>query len=684
MHPHDTEALPGWGFHHDPTLEAVDDLRAQPAQACHLGRNVVSFDVYVDPTFMFDSLNLHNGLIGLRGQHPIVAPAAGMLQVHGTAQGLSPEIRGRIDVSRLAVDQHGTKSRRMHRGILVCALVAFFDPRGGIARPVEEVLVLEGTVSKGGLEGHFTRTIEPGSGKSVENRDYGVIQTGSGNDGRRAWSRDVSGFSHDLNSEFAQRLARSEAWLSAHQGERHFSGGKIVPRGGAPIEVWYDGLTGSLDRAMLQYAENSLVRHYADWRDIGSGFRVPFRQVEEDIEDQSTTTFVVEKASLQRERGPDRFRKDAPPADIRFLEPGKPSTVAYEDDHRTRIYIPVYLNGKGPFTFELDSGGHFILAPQTVLALGLAPQGMFSSTGAGTQVSRAGYVRVDSVRIGTAEFVGQPAKVLPLSDASNNRGPKPPRAGILGLELFERFRVSIDRVARTVTLEAPGKTQPPRPWVSVSITFDEDAPLASGSFSGAAGPLMIDTGNAGSSIIEQYWAEQAGRAGVFDTALTVGNETKVALGDITLGPYPLTHEIVSYYGAQPRGSEHTRSVAAVLSEPLLSRFDLIFDYADGLLWLKPLLDRSPVPFNRSGLSPAKTPDGAFSAANVIAGSPADDAGMKVGDLIDEVGGQPSQSLSRADVMAIFQQPAGTVVEVRVRSTAAESARSLSIRLRDAL
>ncbi len=368
MHPYDTETLSGWGFHHDPTLETVDDLRAQPAQARHLRRNVVSFDVYVDPTFMFDSLNLHNGLIGLRGQHPIVAPAAGMLQVHGTAQGLAPEIRRRIDVSRLAVDQHSTKSRRMHRGILVCALLAFFDPRSGIARPVGEVLVLEGTVSAGGLEGHFTRTIEPGSGRSVEKRDYGVIQTGSGNDGRRAWSRDVSGRAHDLNSEFAQRLARSEAWLSAHQGERHFSGGKIVPHGGAPLEVWYDGATGSLDRAMLQYAENTLVRHYSDWRDIGAGLRVPFRQVEEDVEDQSTTTFIVEKASLQRERGPDRFRRDAPPADVRFLEPGKPSTVAYEDDHRTRIYIPVYLNGKGPFTFELDSGGHFILAPQTVLA----------------------------------------------------------------------------------------------------------------------------------------------------------------------------------------------------------------------------------------------------------------------------------------------------------------------------
>lgn len=565
---------------------------------------------------------------------------------------------------------------RMRARTLICTLVlvAALDPRSGIAG---SVLVLEGTVSAGGLEGRFTRTVELGSGKSVENRNYGIIQTGSGNDGRQAWSRDVSGYAHDLNSGFARRLARSEAWLSAHQGERRFNNvAKFVPRGGAPLQLWYDGRTGSLDRAVLEYTENTLVRHYADWRDIGSGARVAFRQVDEDVEDQSITTFIVERASVRRERGSDTFLKGPPPDDVRLLE----SVVPYEDDHRTRIFIPVYLNGKGPFTFELDSGGHFILASQTALSLGLVPQGAFSSTGAGTQVAHAGYVRVDSVRIGTAELVAQPAKVLPLSEASNDRGPRPPRAGILGLELFERLRVSIDRTARTVTLEAPGKAQPPRPWVSVPITFDEDAPLVSGSFSGSVGPFMIDTGNAGSTIIEQYWAAQEGRAGVFDNALAVGRDTKVALGVITLGPYSLNQEVVSYYGAQPRGSEHTRSVAAVLGEPLLSRFDLIFDYAGGRLWLEPLPDSLPVPFNRSGLSVSKAPDGAFTVSSVVADSPAADAGIKSGDLIDEVGGRPSQSLSRADVLVLFQQPAGTTVDLRVR----EPARSLSVRLRDVL
>jgi carboxyl-terminal processing protease len=77
---------------------------------------------------------------------------------------------------------------------------------------------------------------------------------------------------------------------------------------------------------------------------------------------------------------------------------------------------------------------------------------------------------------------------------------------------------------------------------------------------------------------------------------------------------------------------------------------------------------------------SKAPGGAFTVSSVVADSPAADAGIKSGDLIDEIGGRPSQSLSRADVLALFQQPAGTTVDLRVR----EPARSLSVRLRDVL
>jgi hypothetical protein len=567
--------------------------------------------------------------------------------------------------------------------------------RVGIANPT---LLLEGTVSEGGLEGRFTRSVELGTGKFVETRDYGAIRTGSINVGRRAWSVDVSGFAHELNSPFARRLARSEAWLAANQGCRRpqeaqvlrvegpFEVTRWVPRGGAPIELWYDTATGLLNRAILEYSENRLVRHYDDWRDVGSHIEVAFRQVDEDIEDESTIAFVVEKASMQSQHAPGLFRPSAPPDDVRFLEPQRVSTVAYEDDHRTRIYIPIYLNGHGPFAFELDSGGHFILTSKTASTLGLVPQGAVSSTGAGSEILKAGYVHIESVKIGTAELVNQTAKVLAWSDRSNDRGTHPPRAGILGLELFERFRVSIDREARTVALTPSGQSGSPGPgpWAPIPMTFDEDAPLIAGSFDGAHGQLMVDTGNAGPTIVEQYWAEQQGMGRLFDTAAVLGRDTRAALGVVALGPFSLTHEVVSYYGPQIRGSEHTRSVAAVVGEPLLSRFDLLFDYGSGVLWLKPLAGSAPSPFNRSGLWLSKSPDGTFQVASVSAASPAAEAGVKSGEIVDELAGESARSLSTADAMALFRQPAGTNIVLRMRQTSVAPGRSVTVRLRDAL
>jgi hypothetical protein len=565
-----------------------------------------------------------------------------------------------------------------------------------------ELLTVAGSVTAGGLEGGFTRVIATDSGRFSEKRDYGLVSYGSGDDGQHAWSQDVSGGVHVLSSDFASRLARSEAWLNANQNcaktrgarvevlapaveaGRRFDIRRITPQHGAPIEVWYESASGLPNRAILQYAENRLVRRYEDWRDIGAGRKVPFKEIDEDIEDESSTIFVVHSATVRELQGNSLFRMPAAPHDVRFLGQESASSVSYEDDHRTRIYIPVVLNGRGPFVFELDSGGHFILGQKTVAALGLTPQGAFSSTGAGVQVSKAGYIRLSAVRIGTAEILDQAAKVLPLSDQSNDRGAKPPRAGILGLELFERFFVSIDRTRQTVTLEAPGTTEPGPGWVALPITFDEDAPLVPGSMLGAVGEFMIDTGDAGSTIVEQVWAEQQGVAKSFDSALILGGNVKFALAEVRLGPFRASNEVVSYYGAQRRGSEHTQSVAAVLGELLLSRFDLKFDYAHRRIWMKPVDNRGPVSFNRSGLNLSKLNDGSFSITSVISGSPAADLGVKEGEIIDEVAGQPSRSLSRADVLAIFEQAPGTSIEIAFRSASGQSSQLRTLRLRDVL
>lgn len=563
-----------------------------------------------------------------------------------------------------------------------------------------EVLDLTGTVGAGGLSGSFHRAVEIGSGRSTESIDFGVFATGDGYDGELAWSRDVSGATHDLDSGFARSLARSEAWLAAHQGCKDQSGARaqqqppivdgshnfdvwrILPSNGAPVELWYDRATGLPDRAILQYAESRVIHHFADWRDIGGGRMIAFKQSDEDPEDDETTEYRVDHAEVRQTAAPHEFVRSPPPDDVHLPAGRHSTTIAYEDDHRTRIFVPVYVNGAGPFTFEVDAGGHFILAPDTLRTLGLVSQGSFSNTGAGEAISKAGYVRVQQIRIGEATIENLPAKILPLSSRANDRGGRPPRAGIIGLEFFERFTVALDRRAKTMTLTPRGEPYPPPKGVALPLIFTEDAALVAGAYQGFPGDFMLDTGNSGPTIIEQFWAEPNGLSRALSDGIRAAEDVVVTQGEISVGPFRLPNELVSYYGPMLRGSEYTRAVAGILGEPLLSRFDATYDYARKLVWLDPIEELEPLPFPRSGLALNKSAGGNFLVVRVLDNSPAADAGLKLGEIIETVDGKPAATLARSDIDSLFRQDAGTSVRLGFRISADAELQAVELRLRD--
>ena len=111
------------------------------------------------------------------------------------------------------------------------------------------------------------------------------------------------------------------------------------------------------------------------------------------------------------------------------------------------------IDDKGPFPFEVDTGAALTLTPETATQLHLcARPGNLANSGGGLGIDRSGLVRTREIRIGSAIIQNQIANVLAISKIGNDRGPRPPRAGILGLELFERFAVQLDRMAKTLTL----------------------------------------------------------------------------------------------------------------------------------------------------------------------------------------------------------------------------------------
>ena len=471
-----------------------------------------------------------------------------------------------------------------------------------------ELIRITGDVEQGGLRGTFSRSLALASGRFAEQVDLGIVKSGRGFDGRLAWSQDASGASHYLNSDFARRLSVSEAWVSAnvgcpppirssratHVGKDAGSGldvWRLTPSQGAPIELWYKHDSGQLERAVFRYSENTLIHHYSDWREVAPGKLLPFIQRDEDPEDESETTYEVRHTERITKAS---FTPARRPIDAR-IELASSTTIPFEDDGRRRIYLPIYLNGKGPFEFELDNGGHFILTEATADALGLQPQGSFASTGAGNQVHHAGYVRVANLRVGKAEVVNQTAKVLPL--ANNDRGNLRPRAGILGLEFFEQFIVAIDHRNKSVTLRLISDPPHGHKGHPIPLLFDEDAALVHGGYENATGNVMLDIGNASPTIVEDYWAFEHGLRGKLAIGAPRGS-AKLSRGVVSIGPFRLANETVAYLGPAERGSEYTRSVAAIIGEPLLSRFNAVYDYGHETVWLELLPDVAPLSFEK--------------------------------------------------------------------------------------
>jgi hypothetical protein len=552
--------------------------------------------------------------------------------------------------------------------------------RGGLIR-------LGGRLS-GSAPGQIERLTDTASGRSFERTHRALYDTASGDDGTIAWTQDKSGGVHRLNSQFAAALATSERWVSRRGWCSRGSGGariergdqasgpsdssfRVVPAGGAPIELHFDRGSGQLAAIVERKTDTRLIRHLSHWTRIADGRWFALREVDEYPQDEEREQVDFASVRTAPPRDARHFHLPPMPRDFYIVGGGRSTTVPYEDDNRTRVYVPVTIDGRGPLLFELDSGGHLILTADAAKSLGIVAQGSVNSLGAGEGIMKAGFARVGTIRIGNAVIRHQPIKILPLPVADNDRTPGPPRAGILGLELFERFTIHLDRRRRLMTLSLPARA--PKPCgTELALSFTEDAPEVVGAFDGAAGPVELDVGNSGPAIVEGYFAQRNGfgerlSRGLSSSGGGVGGSFADALsrGTISLGSFQLPREVVSYAGSLKRGSEATVSTALNVGEPVLSRFDVTFDYVHQRVCLSPIPGRGPLAYMRAGLKFTRTTTG-FVVDSVTPGGPADVAGLGAGDEIDKVNGQSTSQISSARLREILRGAPGNFVDLAVR------------------
>jgi hypothetical protein len=353
------------------------------------------------------------------------------------------------------------------------------------------------------------------------------------------------------------------------------------------------------------------------------------------------------------------------------------------------IYADVSVNGSKPLNFIFDTGGHSIITPEASRKLRIAAQGSLTTTGGGSGYAQSGVTRVASLSVGAAKITDQPVSVL---DAAPPTVEGVKQEGMIGYEFFARFITRIDYGAHTLSFIDRAHFDPGDAGTPVPFVLYNQLPQVEGSYDGIRGRFCIDTGaRTPLSLTTPFVAAHDLRGHATDgvEALTgwgVGGPSHsfvthggvLKLGDVTI-EHPLT-----MMSTDKGGSDAFDAFGNNVGGGVLKRFVVTLDYDRYTMYLKPIT--TPVAdldtFDRSGMWINDDPAG-FKIVEVSKGTPADEAGLKAGDVIVSVDGNPVSSIALYDLRTRLRNDApGTTVNFALKRKGKGKPVDFAVKLRD--
>jgi hypothetical protein len=453
---------------------------------------------------------------------------------------------------------------------------------------------LRGSIDAEGRTGEYRETVRMRDGAFVSQTRYNLFSEGEGYDGHIRWKQDRSAATHALNAPFTKAESVTLAWLKRRgylQSEsariervkREMIGGRAAtvltmrPRGGNSIDLAFDNSSHLLVRVQRIRPLSVVTETYGDYRRVGDA-KVPFKIEIEDSGDIQTIH-------------PTHYDRLARSTGIRFAAPPAPRDTVMTGSATLPLaalsfaVVPARINGRD-YDFILDTGGHNIVTPDVAAELGLTGEGQGTSGGSGPGRAATSDTQIAELKLGGATMTNQHFTILDMGDAVKRKD-KPPMAGILGLEIFERMVVTVDEPRGRLMID------PPRPGRrcegdTIPLLFDDDQPSVQGKIDGIPALIGIDVGNGGIPIVLWRWAEahkvaDRFRNGKEGSGSGVGGSNttyRTPHHDIVVGRSVLRDTDVNY-ATTKLGYFSSRTDSANLGRALLQKYAVRFDYAQG-------------------------------------------------------------------------------------------------------
>jgi hypothetical protein len=559
--------------------------------------------------------------------------------------------------------------------------------------------------SGSGLTGTHTDIADLATGAYVSAEQAGAIGDATGYDGAVPWQRDLSGTNTaqqggdriPVSVNAAYRLAN--LWWRAgyggaavaYEGHETVDGRaldhlSVTPRGGKRFDAWFDAGT----HLLAKIAEDRQFFHtktvYDDYRPEG-GLMLPHAiTVDNGSGEASLDHLKLTRVAIGPARPISAYALPTAPLTGGSIAGGAASVTVPFRLLNNHIYVQATVNGKGPYTFIVDTGGHTLLSPRIVSEAGLKSVGAAAESGAGENTAVSGFAHVDEVALGAVRLTDQIGITAEIYDKSIEGIPVD---GMVGFELIRRFVTTIDYGRQTLTFTDPARFKPVDLGTPVPFVFYDHLPNVAGFIDDLPARFDIDTGSrseldiTGPFVAAQNLHARFAKGVSAVTGWGVGGPSRsymVRLPSLTLGSVKVAGPTAGL-SEDKGGSFSDPSFEGNVGGGLLKRFTVTFDYANQVMYLKPI---APPPadagrFDRSGMW-INAGKAGYDVTDVSPGGPAAEAGIAVGDIITAIDGRPvvMEGLSDARI-ALRARPAGTKVEIAVTRGAEKKVMTLVLR-----
>ncbi|MFA0961733.1 aspartyl protease family protein [Roseivirga sp. BDSF3-8] len=367
---------------------------------------------------------------------------------------------------------------------------------------------------------------------------------------------------------------------------------------------------------------------------------------------------------------------------LRFVTPRKKLTLPFEM-YNNLIVVPILLNNQIPLKFIVDTGVKTTIltdkAYSDLLNVDYSRKLTIAGLGRNSQVEA--YV-ANNLTVSMPGVVGTGQAFLVLEEdylqLRKNLGAVV--HGIIGFELFRRFVVKIDYQNRELTLYDPTRFSPPRRYKEIDIMLDSYKPLVYADLktrdttvnnqrylidTGASLSLMIKKDSfSGVNVPEKNVERLIGQG--------LGGQLHGHVGrveEIDWDGYRLKEPIASFPEPDP-GAEVVffRDREGTIGGEILSRFTVIMDYHNRKMYLKKNRKfRDPFEFNMAGFDIMA--DGVnldkFYVSEVIANTPAQEAGIKRGDRIMRLNGRQAYNYELREIIEIITRKPGKKIKMEL-------------------